>query len=131
MKIISISPREPKGRDVTLGTTTYEFRPDADGANSCEVTDPDHIERLLSIPEGYTSPDAKPAPKAKAKKEGPVDPVLGGSENVDGEDVDGDGEPDAAPMTREEMVAAYIKKFGKAPHPNMSDKTLAERLAED
>lgn len=41
---------------IELGTQRYFFRPidgTPDGPHVCEVTDPAHIERLLSITEGY------------------------------------------------------------------------------
>lgn len=52
MKIESIIKRDPP-TSITLGDTAYQFEPDSEGRHVCEVTDQQHLARLLSIPEGY------------------------------------------------------------------------------
>lgn len=52
MKIESIIKRNPP-TSITLGDTAYQFEPDSEGRHVCEVTDQQHLARLLSIPEGY------------------------------------------------------------------------------
>ena len=52
MKIQCTIEREG-GTHITLGTTHYHFTPGPDGAHVAELDDPEHIARLLAIPEGY------------------------------------------------------------------------------
>lgn len=52
IKIESIIKREPP-TVITLGHKTYQFAPDEHGRHIVEVTDQEHLARLLSIPEGY------------------------------------------------------------------------------
>ena len=52
MKIESII-RRAAGTTVILGTQTYAFKAGEDGRHVCEVEDEAHIDRLLSIKEGF------------------------------------------------------------------------------
>lgn len=72
MKIESII-RRATGSTVVLGKTTYRFLPDETKRHVCNVEDDDHIDRLLSIREGFRAvedeeevsalaPERKPAP---------------------------------------------------------------------
>ena len=86
MKIELIIRREG-GTSVDVGGTTYLFAPGDDERHVCVVEDEKHIEKLLSIPEGYREvvSDERPvneapeAQKAEAKggkrspKEKPVE----------------------------------------------------------
>lgn len=63
MKIESILRRKPP-TTVILGETTYQFEPDDQGRHVCEVEDPAHLARLLSISEAYCLPGNKPVPEA-------------------------------------------------------------------
>ncbi len=67
MKIESII-RRAAGSTVVLGTKLYRFQPGEDGRHVCEVEDEAHIERLLSIKEGFREVTTKAgdvsAPKA-------------------------------------------------------------------
>lgn len=45
--------RRHGGTIVTLGTTSYHFKPDAADRHVAQVEDDEHAERLLSIREGY------------------------------------------------------------------------------
>lgn len=56
MKIVSKIKRR-NGHSVTLGDTAYKFLPPDYAA---EVSEKAHIERLMSIPEGYGIADAEP-----------------------------------------------------------------------
>lgn len=69
------------GSDIELGAVMYEFRPldpkDTKSPHVCEVTNKAHIERLLSIRDGYrihgvldSAPDAAPAVPAAAPQVG-------------------------------------------------------------
>jgi len=58
MKIESII-RRAAGSTVVLGDQTYRFLPGEDDRHVCEVEDEAHIERLLSIKEGFREVTAK------------------------------------------------------------------------
>ena len=70
MKIISKIKRE-LGTNVTLDGVRYHFGPEND--HTCEVENPRHIERFLSIPEGFTTP-AKREPELPAVGPAPAEP---------------------------------------------------------
>lgn len=62
---------------IELGTQRYFFRPidgTPDGPHVCEVTDPAHIERLLSITEGYVPYELPTLTRAPSTPEPPVAP---------------------------------------------------------
>lgn len=71
MKIQCILKREG-GTKAEIGGIEYHFEPLADGAHVAEVEREDHIDRFLSIPEGYKvyhgngEPKGKPIEAAKA-----------------------------------------------------------------
>lgn len=65
MKIVSKIKRR-NGHTVTLGDTAYKFLP-PDYAD--EVTDKAHVERFLSIPEGYGIADGEVSTKAEQNSE--------------------------------------------------------------
>lgn len=94
MKIESIIKRR-KGHAVELDGQTYDFRPPAYIA---EVTEHAHIERLLSITEGYRTL---------------TDPL----------DTNADGDVDRA-----ELVAAYETRFGRKPHHKISAAKIRAEL---
>lgn len=79
MKIESILRRK-NGTKTTLGLTTYHFAPtDTDPRHIAEVTDKAHIQRFLSIPEGFRLVDAAPAAKSEPANK-PIkqaEPLLG------------------------------------------------------
>lgn len=52
MKVESIIKRNPP-TSIMLGDTAYQFEPDSEGRHVCEVSDQQHLAKLLSIPEGY------------------------------------------------------------------------------
>lgn len=102
MKIESIIKRR-NGHAVTLDAQTYEFRPPAYQA---EVSEPSHIERLLSITEGYF---ALSAPE------------------TDPRDTNGDGVVDNS-EERAALVEQYAAKFGKKPHHKLSAEKIRAEL---
>jgi len=62
------------GTQVKLDDQVYFFGPtEKEARHLCEVTDPAHIERLLSIPEGYAAvedtvpPPVAPTPRSKRR----------------------------------------------------------------
>ena len=101
MKIECILKREG-GSKVEIGGTEYHFAPQPDGAHVAEVSNNGHIQRFLSIPEGY---------------------------RIYGEpgDQDGDGDDDDERLA---LVAEYEAKFGKKPHHKASVDTIRKQLSE-
>lgn len=75
MKIESIIQRS-QGTTVQIGDQNYHFAPGEDGRHVCDVEDEAHINRFLSIKEGYRAVDvvvaASPVPPVP-----PVDPEPG------------------------------------------------------
>lgn len=47
------------GSHVSLGSETYHFRPGQNGAHVAEVEDPEHVQRLLLIAEGFREAEAQ------------------------------------------------------------------------
>ena len=131
-KIVSIIPNEPKGRDVDLDGTIYQFRPEtAHGPNVCEVTNPVHVAKLLAITEGYAP--AGGVKKAVAPVPADEDPFAKTKDVMEPDD-----EPQAPKktdqsqkngLTRKQLEAAYKTKFDKKPPANMRDDTIAAKLA--
>jgi hypothetical protein len=101
MKIQCILNREG-GSKVEIGGIEYHFAPQADGAHVADVRDNAHIQRFLSIPEGYR--------------------IYGEPEDQDG-DTNTDDE-------RLALVAEYEAKFGKKPHHKASIETIRKQLEE-
>lgn len=77
---IECTIRRKLGSTVTLGTTTYKFGP-GDGPHIAEVTDEDHIARLLAVPDSFkihNPKGGKAAPVAPAPAAS-VETLLGSS----------------------------------------------------
>jgi len=74
MKIECILKREG-GSVVDLGGIEYHFEPFTDGAHVAEVEDKAHIDRFLSISEGYKLYHGKEEPKGQPKQIGESTPV--------------------------------------------------------
>ncbi len=53
LKIESIIRRPGGTKGVIMGTTSYDFLPNAEGAHVANVLDPDHAQKFLKISEGY------------------------------------------------------------------------------
>ncbi len=56
------------GTKAELGGIEYHFEPLADGAHVAEITEVAHIDRFLSIPEGYKVYHGSDAPKGEPKQ---------------------------------------------------------------
>jgi hypothetical protein len=85
----------------------YHFAPtEDDGAHVCEVTNQDHIDRFLSITEGFREyiPEN-------------VQPVVPDPEK-----------PDYRLMTNEDLILEYKKTFGREPGGRMLRETVIKRL---
>lgn len=101
MKVESIIKRNPP-TSITLGDTAYQFEIDSEDRHVCEVSDEQHLARLLSIPEGYRlvlekgqkAPDLSkvdPIVPAAAPTVQPTEPELKGSgQHPDTIDLGGD-----------------------------------------
>ena len=92
MEIESIIKRK-QGTTVTLGKNAYHFQPkdpsDPDSPHVCDVDDPNDIQHLLNIPEGFCVLGAKP--KAAPKPEST--PVVADGQPEIVTDMVGDDEP--------------------------------------
>lgn len=102
MKIECILKREG-GSKVEIGGTEYHFVQQPDGAHVAEVSNNGHIQRFLSIPEGY---------------------------RIYVEPGDQGGDDEGADDERLSLVAEYEAKFGKKPHHKASVDTIRKQLSE-
>ena len=116
MQIESIIRRK-NGTRVTLDSTEYHFTPNAEGAHVADVENDAHIQRFLSVSEGF-----KIYRTAKVDKQ--PESVLAGTPATD---VPEGIQP---ALTVDELKAAYKAKFGKAPHHKMSLDAIRQKLAE-
>lgn len=103
------------GTTVRLGETDYHFQPDATSAHVCDVTDREHLAKFLSIPEGYEL-----AAGTVLVEDAVVTTTDITTTAPSGSDYNG--------LTRKQLEAAYITKFGRAPHPRSKDATLVQAL---
>ncbi len=115
MQIESIIRRQ-NGTRVTLGSTEYHFQANAEGAHVADVENDAHIQRFLSIPEGF---------KIYRTVEQQPEVVSAGTPATD---VPEGVQP---ALTVDELKAAYEAKFGKKPHHKMSATKLREALSQE
>lgn len=119
MKIQSII-RRAKGTTVKLGSNVYFFSSEND--HTCDVTDEAHINRLLSIKDGFREAVAGTQnPPAKVK----LGDVVAKEHTASSLSIDGNGDVD-----RDDLITSYVAKFGKNPHHAMKTETIAAKLAE-
>jgi hypothetical protein len=127
------------GSHITMADgTTYHFAPDPTGRHVAMVTRPEHIERLLSITEGFglPKPDASaPAivapigakaagtPTEPTQPTEPTEPTQPTEATQPTEPAQPAAPADTA-MNRAALEALYIKATGKKPHPAAKDATL-------
>lgn len=123
MKIECILKRQG-GTKAEIGGIEYHFAPQPDGAHVADVADNAHIQRFLSMPEGYRIYEAagKTEPVKAPEQTNPNDQAPEGDRNGDGV-VDGKDE-------RIALAEAYKQKFGKAPHHKMTAESIRQKLAE-
>ena len=126
MKIESIIKRS-KGTTVELDGETYQFN--SDNNHITEVTEPSHIELLLSITEGFRIAGEKSQPiidhSQPSVKTEPRDTIMPSY------DEEGDDECESQPNTgREEAVSLYAERFGKKPHYKWSVERIYQALSE-
>lgn len=124
------------GTRATIGTTTYHFKPDADGRHVAEVADPNHITAFLRvgcyIMDGAEASEPTPQPAAPAPEFGGADEDEDLDEDEEqGEDLD--GEPDEGVPLEEwsegDLIEEYSRVFKKSPHPNTKRETLVAKIA--
>ncbi|GGE24268.1 hypothetical protein SAMN05421774_10864 [Gemmobacter megaterium] len=113
------------GSRVTMADgATYHFAPDPEGRHVAFVTVPEHIERFLSITEGYRiapgTVQAAPAIGAKPAQATPA-AITEPSEPTEPTEPT---QPTDQPLNREALEALYLKATGKKPHPAAKDETL-------
>lgn len=85
------------GTKVPLGGNTYHFTPRSDGAHVADVTNDDHIDRFLGIPEGYRvyRGNAEPLVTELKSTNGDVLKVkIGDAGEVKGFDIQHEPEPE-------------------------------------
>lgn len=76
--LIESKIKRKDGTTVTMDGVTYHFSPDESGAHVCEVSHKRHIQRFLSISEGYCiagAPDDEPVAKQEAAADDPLNGV--------------------------------------------------------
>ena len=120
----------PHGTRITLWGTRYFFEPvEPGGAHVAEVTDKAHIERFLSIPEGFAlwtgneddAAPVEPAPTPQPAPEPTPDPQPA------------DEPADEIPlehMTEDDLKRLYQEELGRAPHWRAHMETLIEHIKE-
>lgn len=89
--LIESKIRRKNGTTVTIGKDEYHFAPGDDGLHVCEVQNPKHIQRFLSITEGYRIPgtvDDEPETETRTHEALEVEPEEGG-DDIDALDLDG------------------------------------------
>lgn len=139
MELRSISPREPKGRSVTLDGIEYVFSPDGNGNNVCDVKNAAHADLLLSIVEGYEPHDeterakvqqARARAEEAARKAEEAKGPLAGTTAVDEDDEVDTGVEGGEEESRDDLIAKYVGFYGRNPHPAMTEETLKTKIAE-
>lgn len=126
--------RRSGGSHITIGAAEYQFAPDAEGRHVADVSDEDHIDRLLSIPEGYRLLRSSTAPVAPVVDEVPPAAVLpaGGTiatvAETDGGETAADSTVTTEALDRDALVIEYLKHFGRKPHHKLSAQKIADEL---
>lgn len=159
MKIECLLKRDG-GSIVTLGSKSYHFAPDDAGRHVADVETEAHVERLLSITEGYrlVSGEAAKAPPATVTGLSTLAPVSFPA-GIPADDQHGAAAREAAIQTAKDKAAqyaqeqeaakaaaaksdppkdddleaakaAYIEKFGKKPHHAWSADVIRKKIAE-
>ena len=121
-----------KDRPLTLITmqdnTRYAFEPNEAGDYVAEVENPKHIERLLSIPEGfciYNSGEVILAAEAQAALEADDEGADEGEGEPDDDGDDAQYDDDLSPepldmplehMTLTDLQATFERELGRKPH---------------
>lgn len=107
------------GTFASIGTTEYHFAPQADGAHVAHVDDDEHVDRFLSIPDGYRL--YRGASKPASKVEAQAAPEAAVIEPVQDEPAQKD--------EREALADEYEALYGERPHARTGVKKLREMIA--
>ena len=134
MLILSKIKRNP-GTFITMKDgTRYAFMPNDADDHVAEVENPAHIERFLSIPEGFGIYSGEVIPEV----------VVADALEADDDETEDDGDddlldddlspaPDAMPlehMTEDDLKKLYQEELGRAPHWRAHMETLIEHIKE-
>lgn len=123
--IIQSKIKRPQGTTITLFGKRYEFKPNGAGDHVCEVTDPQAIERFLSVTEGYC--EYKGEAEKPNQKANPVKPPV--DDELDEDEIELPIEQ-SDEMSETEVREAYIAKFGKKPHHAMKLDNIIKAVSE-
>lgn len=94
--LIESKLRREGGSRIQIGNETYHFAPDGEGRHVCEVTNKAHIQRFLSITEGFrlvgAEDEEQPAPPPPSgdplSGDAPVEMVDDENDEADDESID-------------------------------------------
>lgn len=121
----------PEGANVR-----YHFKDDGMGNHVAIITNPNHLSRLLAIPEGYRLVGAAAAPNQNqpATFAGGINPApLGDGDGAKQSTVDQGNSGAAAPidysaMTEDQLRAEYEAAMGVPARNNMKPETIIAKL---
>lgn len=148
--------RRPGGTRVTLDDKDYHFRPDVHDRHVADVKVQAHVARFLSIVEGFrpvlndasaasAQQQTLPPPASHAETQAqavrtplPVQPDGASPQGLPEQDGGGLGLAAGAPAVanppvddgRTALANAYKAKFGRLPHPKMSEDKIRQALVE-
>ena len=90
--------RRSGGTPIPMGDEVYHFAPDDEGRHVCDVTNKAHIQRFLSITEGFCLGGAEDEATSTAPPPPSGDPLSGAEsvEMVDGDEDEGEEEEEEA-----------------------------------
>lgn len=137
--------KRPRGTQIDMNGTTYDFQPDEQGRHVAAVSDPRHVAVLLSIPEGYRMLGIVAG--APVKTEAKAEPVAAPVQEAKPEPVPAPKDESPAPVatmppgfpappTADEMMAMdtdavrkiYAVEVGKAAGPRAKQETMVETI---
>lgn len=118
------------GTKVELDDAEYHFKDDGSGRHIADVTNREHIKRLLAIPEAYqlTDEEIGESEHVKGVKEDAPARDDNDAENDDHEEDDKDDEQSSYEAERAELVAAHKERFGVKPHGKLSNDAIRAKL---
>lgn len=146
---IELTLKRTGGSHIDMGDGTfYHFKPDASGAHVCDVDEPRHIKRLMSI-DGFI-PASAIVKDTEADSARPIGGTTDDDDIIDRIDVTdddevGDDETDdeggeggednggitnLADLSDEALAALHVEKVGRAPHPKASRATIEAKIME-
>lgn len=144
--MLIVSKIERKGGSrVTIGGSEYLFEPRGPkGEHVAEVENRDHIERFLSVPEGFAPYDPEeakeimPHPTPEQRLEDGVEPDEGDEDGEnEGEDdpestlenrIEPDQDDGLEEMSDLDLSHAYKDEFDAAPRKNMKRETIVRHI---